>query len=121
MGLMARLKQYIDYKGISQYQFCMDVKVSKPFLTKERAITTTALEKILLVYNDLNSNWLVTGQGKMILSQPNDLNTQSDDKTNDLLEANRILEKTIRDKNTIISLLQSDNERLNKKLATTLA
>lgn len=118
MGLMARLKQYIDYKGISQYQFCMDVGVSKPFLSKERAITTTALEKILIVYNDLNLNWLVTGQGVMILAQPNNSESQTHEKTTELLEANRILEKTIRDKNTIISLIQSDNERLNKKLAT---
>lgn len=69
--IRARVKEYLDYKGISKYRFYQDTGLSNGFLDKEGAIRSDICEKISSVYDDLDLNWLITGEGDMLSSNQN--------------------------------------------------
>lgn len=66
-----RLKKYIDFKGISLRQFEMNIGVSNGSISSQlkenKNFGSDRLEKILNAYTDLNPNWLLTGNGEMIV------------------------------------------------------
>lgn len=68
--MIQRLKQFIEYKGISVRKFeqnC-DIKIStiQTAITKNTAIGSDKLIKIAENFRDLNMNWLFLGVGSMI-------------------------------------------------------
>ncbi|HFG0566949.1 TPA: hypothetical protein ACGFUW_002739, partial [Flavobacterium psychrophilum] len=69
MGTTERVNQYIDYKGISKYKFCKDLGFSNKFLDNSSNMGTDKACKILHHYPEINSEWLLTGQGSMLKSE----------------------------------------------------
>lgn len=67
---LQRIKQYLDYKGITNKKFEETVGFSNGAfgsqLKNNRTIGVDKLENILSVYEELNPNWLLRGKGKMI-------------------------------------------------------
>ncbi|WP_125721722.1 S24 family peptidase [Flavobacterium ustbae] len=66
MGSTERVREYLDYKGITKYKFCNDLGFSNKFLDNSSNMGTDKACKILHHYPDLNSEWLLTGNGPMI-------------------------------------------------------
>lgn len=67
MAVKERLIEYIKYKGISTREFCRQIGVSETYVNSMRmSIQPDKLIKIAHVYPDLNSEWLLTGEGEMI-------------------------------------------------------
>lgn len=68
--ILERIKQYIDYKGISIAAFEKSIGMSNASfgkcLKKGGAIGTDKLENILTVYSEISPNWLITGNGEML-------------------------------------------------------
>ena len=65
MTIQERIKQFIDYKGITPYKFCKDLEFSMGSLNKKGTIGTDKYLKIIKYYTDLNPEWLLTGEGNM--------------------------------------------------------
>ncbi len=96
--MIQRLKQFIEYKGISVRKFeqnC-DIKIStiQTAITKNTAIGSDKLIKIAENFRDLNMNWLFLGVGLMIndgdynYNEPSpktQKNTKTDENTNILI------------------------------------
>lgn len=72
MGTLQRIKQYIDFKGITIKLFEESVGFSNGAfgsqLRNNRTIGVDKIENILSVYQDLSPEWLLTGKGKMLLT-----------------------------------------------------
>ncbi|MBZ4034300.1 S24 family peptidase [Flavobacterium sp. 17A] len=66
MGSTERVREYLDFKGITKYKFCNDLGFSNKFLDNSSNMGTDKACKILQHYPDLNSEWLLTGNGPMI-------------------------------------------------------
>lgn len=66
MGSTERMREYLDYKGISKYKFCNDLGFSNKFLDNSSNMGTDKACKILHYYPEINSEWLLTGNGSMI-------------------------------------------------------
>lgn len=68
--MIQRLKQFIEYKGISVRKFEQNcnIKIStiQTAITKNTAIGSDKLIKIAENFRDLNMNWLFLGIGSMI-------------------------------------------------------
>lgn len=64
-----RVGEYIDAKGISYYAFENSLGASRGSISKAvkdgKSIGSNVLEKILVLYPDLNPAWLLTGSGSM--------------------------------------------------------
>ena len=96
--MIQRLKQFIEYKGISVRKFeqnC-DIKIStiQTAITKNTSIGSDKLIKIAENFRDLDMNWLFLGVGSMINEQNFDhtepspkaqKNTKTDENTNILV------------------------------------
>ncbi|PBI84710.1 hypothetical protein BSF41_40380 [Flavobacterium sp. ACN2] len=90
MGSTERVREYLDYKGITKYKFCNDLGFSNKFLDNSSNMGTDKACKILHYYPDLNSEWLLTGNGPMIKEENTSVVVMnSDRKTVDSLHANQ--------------------------------
>ena len=69
--ILKRLKEYLDYKGISISAFEKSVGMSNASFSKQlntgKGIGSDKLENILTKYLDLSADWLLRGEGEMIL------------------------------------------------------
>lgn len=67
---MQRLDLYMEAKGLNDNKLTILAGLSVGLLGKARkrkgVMSSDNIEKILLACPDLNANWLLTGQGKMI-------------------------------------------------------
>jgi len=65
-----RVGEYIEAKGISYYAFENKLGASRGSISKAvkdgKSIGSNVLEKIMLLYPDLNPAWLLTGAGSML-------------------------------------------------------
>lgn len=66
MGSTERMREYLYYKGITKYKFCNDLGFSNKFLDNSSNMGTDKACKILHYYPEINSEWLLTGNGPMI-------------------------------------------------------
>lgn len=68
-----RIKEYIDYKNITIAEFERNVGMSNATFSKalknNGAIGSDKIENIIKVYSDINLEWLMTGNGTMLLSE----------------------------------------------------
>lgn len=67
-----RIKEFIDYKGISAGELATSLDVQRSnishILNGRNKPGAALIEKLLLVFPDLNARWLLTGDGNMINS-----------------------------------------------------
>lgn len=70
MSVKERLKQFIEYKGISQRQFERSIGASNAYVKNIRSsIAPEKLTIITSVYPELNTVWLLTGNGEMLAKE----------------------------------------------------
>ncbi len=68
-----RILQFIDYQGVSKQFFFSETGLKRGILDADKldsSISDIYLTKILAKYPSLNPQWLLTGEGTMILSDP---------------------------------------------------
>lgn len=70
MTTLQRIKQFTDFKGVTNQAFEKSVGFSNGAfasqLKNNRTIGIDKLENILRVYPDVNPSWLLTGEGEML-------------------------------------------------------
>lgn len=111
ISTLQRIKQYIDYKGLSNKKFEESVGFSNGAfasqLKNERTIGVDKLENILNEYPEINSEWILTGKGKMLKKEGENekiMKTEADPKDQYIIELQR-------DK---IKSLENEIERIKK-------
>ncbi len=79
-----RLYQWLESKEESIYKFSKQIGVSNGYFSKQKkangAISSNVIEKIVNHYDDLNLNWLLTGNGFMKLDNTEILNNFDNNK-----------------------------------------
>lgn len=82
--ILERLKEYIDYRGISVAAFERSIGMANASFGKslknKGAIGTDKLEKILSIYSEISPVWLMTGEGNMLKS-PSSPSTPIDERS----------------------------------------
>jgi hypothetical protein len=64
-----RLIQYIDYKGDSKTIFFQKTGIKRGFLDSDKldqAVSDKQIAMIIAVYEEINTEWLITGEGCML-------------------------------------------------------
>lgn len=73
--IIERLSQFIEYKHDNFNRLSQNIGVSNSYFSKmvrnNGSIGSELLSKIVIYYDDLDINWLITGEGSMLKSSPN--------------------------------------------------
>lgn len=70
MGIKDRLERYIAYKRLSKRRFQASIGVSSSYIQgMTQNMSADVLHKISTTYPDLNTDWLLTGEGDMLKPQ----------------------------------------------------
>ncbi len=67
-----RILHYIETKGISKSVFFEETGIKRGLLDKDKmesTVSDVSIAKILAKYEDINSDWLITGRGSMLKSE----------------------------------------------------
>lgn len=69
--ILTRLQEFLEHMNLSVYQVNLAAGLSKGLLSnafsKKQGLTTSTMERLLTAYPMLNANWLIVGQGQMLL------------------------------------------------------
>lgn len=58
--------QFLDFKGISKYEFYSKTGVSNGVLTQKSGMSEENIHRFLSYYTEINPAWLLTGEGSML-------------------------------------------------------
>lgn len=76
-----RIKQYIDYKGFSIMRFEKQIGAGNnsigTSIKRNTNLTGDLLSKILNTFQDINTEWLITGKGEMLKSKVSNNNLEA--------------------------------------------
>lgn len=115
MTVKEKIKEYLDYKGISPTSVERELNWGVGAFTKPKSITADRAKELLLLYTDLSSEWLFREIGEMIRPAI-DKNTTSPINVDGEL-TNTEMEKEIKRLRASIDALIEKNERLEAELA----
>lgn len=80
--ILDRIKQFIDYKGMTIASFERSIGMANASFGKslknKGAIGTDKLEKILSIYSELSPAWLLSGEGDMLKTKRTPRNPDND-------------------------------------------
>lgn len=96
MTIKEKILQFVDYKGLSNRKFSIEINVSHMYFSKKGAVGSDVLEKIFTMYPELNFDWLITGRGEMLMSENSKKCANCEDfkeKYYSLLEKNQVLQE----------------------------
>jgi hypothetical protein len=113
--MLTRIKEYIDYKGISVSAFEKSIGMSNASFGKSLknggTIGADKIEIILNRYPDLNVCWLITGSGPM-LKTGDDLNEPPSLYSNKIIETQNATIETL---GKLVKRLEEEIERLKSE------
>lgn len=66
MGAIERLRQFVDYKKISKYQFYKKTGLANGYLDRNGSIGSDKCELIIEHFPEISLEWLILGRGDMI-------------------------------------------------------
>ena len=111
-----RLKQIIDYYGITPHKFSQKIGLSegtiRKILSANTSIKSENLEKLAQTFTEINLDWLITGRGEMLFSEqptidkPTNASTDALKMIADLARENGSLQAQIDEYKKEIALLQ---------------
>ncbi len=82
MSIISRILEIIEYKNLNKSRFYKETGLSNGFLDKVKDIGSSKIENILKTYPDINSYWLITGIGEMLLTNTSDAEIDLDFNSN---------------------------------------
>lgn len=68
--------QFLEFKGISKYEFYQKTGVSNGVLTQKSGMSEENTMRFLSYYTEINPSWLITGEGPMLKSEINKPTTE---------------------------------------------
>lgn len=116
MSVKERLTEYLKYKKISKRQFEISIGVSNGYVANMRkSIQPERIESIALIYSDLNTGWLMTGEGEMIKTAQQDTTVKTvtipADAWDVIQKQANSLEMKDRQMDELISIIKKENAR----------
>lgn len=116
MDALQRLKDVLNYSGLSLRGFSIKCGISQPTLDKQikgiRGISIETIMSVLYAFPEVSAEWLMRGIGTMLIKKDSD--SAETERLNKLVDTITTLQDTINKKSETINLL---NERI-KQLET---
>lgn len=128
MGIIDRILQVPNYYNLTINEFSKVVGVSNGYFAKQKAnnanVGSRILEKIVRSYPEIDTLWLLTGEGEIFKTKSTEILIKGNDKANDKdFDKERKLQKSLsigegeifKTKSTENVTLENGNKKSNKK------
>lgn len=117
MDILQRLKDTLQYSGLSVRAFSIKCGISQPTLDKQikglRAVSIETIMSVLYAFPELSSEWLMRGNGPMLKSEDNNIENE---RVNKLVDTITTLQDTINAKNDTIATLSKRITQLENQI-----
>jgi len=125
--ILERLRQYMLHRNLSFNKLEISVKASHGSISNAwkngKNIGANVVERILITYPEISSEWLLRGKGEMILASNNQSSEESDisssDQFNELLIEKCLSFFNTNDKKELYQILNQPNKTLEDTIITT--
>lgn len=102
--IKSRIREFADSQGIKISEIYAKTGITDGTFSNSSGITEDNLLKLFSYYNQINANWLITGEGEMLKTT-----TESAEKNNDTIVAQKKL----------IAMQEKEIARLEQELSAT--
>lgn len=109
--------RYLESKGISQYQCYKDTGITRGVLGQSTGISEDNLIKFLNHYKDVSIEWLITGEGDMLLDESDTRTTQHVTGNNNTF-AGRDLTTSVADLPELIAMTNQHQSTISDLVST---
>lgn len=118
--IIERLKQYIDYKGITVAAFERSIGMANASFGKSLknggAIGTDKLENILTIYPDISPIWILKGVGNMLIADDENIESYQPNTPTYLLNMIKEKDEIIRSQAEEIGQLREQLAQMKQRL-----
>lgn len=118
--MIDRIKEVIAHSGLSDRAFAIKCGLAQNTLNRQlngvRELSLATVNAILMTFENISSEWLLRGKGKMLISDSlkKDENTE---RISRLIDTITTLQGTINEQTKTIQLLSENNKKLSGELA----
>lgn len=70
MSINSKIKQYLDYKDVSQRKFSKIMGVADGILRGAKSVKASFIKPLQEKFPDLNMDWLLFDEGEMLIESP---------------------------------------------------
>ena len=116
MTVKSNIYIYLDYKGITPTEAERRLKWGVGSLTKPNSITSDRLKEFILLFNDVSSEWLLTGKGTMLKESTIDLGIHQDNNniviSREILNQMSQLTETVLSQQKTIASMQEERKKI---------
>lgn len=118
--MIDRIKEVIAHSGLSDRAFAIKCGLAQNTLNRQlngvRELSLATVNAILMTFEDISSEWLLRGKGKMLISDSLKENDNTE-RISRLVDTITTLQGTINEQTKTIQLLSEENKKLSGELA----
>lgn len=111
--MISRIRKIIESQGVSVRAFAISCEINSPTLDRQlkgrMALSLDTVNKILSHYPNISANWLMRGDGPMLMS---DITNQNNERINKLIATIGEMQSIVEEKQKSINDLMVENEKL---------
>lgn len=115
-----RIREFINYLDITDSAFAKKTGVTQSVIASMFMRGTEPSAKVLIsilaVFEDISAEWLLRGEGKMLISA-NKQENESSERISMLVDTITTLQKAINEQTKTIQMLSDENKRVKGELA----
>ena len=119
--MVERLKQIISHLGISDRQFALSCVIAQNTLSRQlngaRELSLTTVYTVLSCYPEISAEWLLRGNGEMLLTSEQPTASNENDRLSKLIDTIAFQQDTINNLHGRIKELETTNKRLETQVA----
>lgn len=119
MDALQRLKEVLAHSGLSVRAFAIKCGLNQPTLDKQikglRSVSIETLMGVLYAYPEVSAEWLMRGDGPMILTTGSSIEME---RINKLIDTITTLQDTINAKTQTIEIMSEKIKQLENQLKT---
>lgn len=119
--MISRIKELIEHSGLSARAFALKCGIKDNTFSNQlngvRDVSLNTITSILLTFENISAEWLLRGNGEMLLTSEQPTASNENDRLSKLIDTIAFQQDTINNLHGRIKELETTNKRLETQVA----